>query len=76
MMYGADSTISYLLFKAFIPATLGNIVGGRLLVLAVYWYVFDSLASSEAIFARIRDIWARNKTKSSMGDATDNDKEN
>jgi formate/nitrite transporter FocA (FNT family) len=37
MMYGADITISHLLFKALLPATLGNIVGGGLLMGTVYW---------------------------------------
>ncbi len=63
MMYGADITISHLLFKALLPATLGNIVGGGLLMGAVYWYVFDSMASSKAILARVRDTWARKRTR-------------
>lgn len=76
MMYGADITISHLLFKALLPATLGNIVGGGLLMGAVYWYVYDSMASGKVIFARIRDTWATNRTQSSMVDTPDNEKEN
>jgi formate/nitrite transporter len=41
MMYGADISISHLLFKALLPATIGNALGGGLLVRAVYWYVYD-----------------------------------
>jgi hypothetical protein len=43
MMLGADISISHLLFRALLPATLGNLVGGGLLIGAVYWYVFDSM---------------------------------
>jgi hypothetical protein len=43
MMLGADISITRLLFQALLPATLGNLVGGGLLVGAVYWYVFDSM---------------------------------
>jgi hypothetical protein len=39
-------------------------------------YVYDSMASSKVIFARIRDAWARKRTQRSMGDVLDNDKEN
>jgi hypothetical protein len=31
------------MFRALLPATLGNLVGGGLLIGAVYWYVFDSM---------------------------------
>jgi formate transporter len=54
MMFGADITITHLLFRALLPATLGNIVGGGVCVGAVYWYVFDSMGSSMHIFSRIR----------------------
>eukprot|EP00934_Nitzschia_sp_Nitz4_P004688 Nitzschia sp. Nitz4//scaffold63_size106090//95818//96738//NITZ4_004415-RA/size106090-processed-gene-0.135-mRNA-1//1//CDS//3329556050//4678//frame0 len=47
MMYGADISISELLLQALLPATLGNAVGGGILVGAVYWYVYDSMASSK-----------------------------
>jgi hypothetical protein len=43
MMLGADISMTRLLFQALLPATLGNLVGGGLLVGAVYWYVFDSM---------------------------------
>ena len=43
MMLGADISITRLLFHALLPATLGNLVGGGLLIGAVYWYVFDSM---------------------------------
>jgi hypothetical protein len=43
MMLGADISITRLLFQALLPATLGNLVGGGLLIGAVYWYVFDSM---------------------------------
>ena len=59
MMYGADISISHLLFRALLPATLGNIVGGGIFVGAVYWYVFDSMASSIQIFSRIGAGWSR-----------------
>jgi hypothetical protein len=42
-MLGADISIYRLLFQALLPATLGNLVGGGLLIGAVYWYVFDSM---------------------------------
>jgi hypothetical protein len=54
MMYGADISFSHCLFHALLPATLGNIVGGGVLVGAVYWYVFDSMTSSIRLFDRIR----------------------
>lgn len=54
MMFGADISIPHFLFKALLPATLGNIVGGGIFIGAVYWYVFDSLHSSMYIFSRIR----------------------
>jgi hypothetical protein len=43
MMMGADISITRLFFQALLPATLGNLVGGGLLIGAVYWYVFDSM---------------------------------
>ena len=54
MMFGADISITHLLFKALLPATLGNIVGGGVFIGAVYWYVFDDIGSSMYIFSRIR----------------------
>jgi formate/nitrite transporter FocA (FNT family) len=43
MMLGADISITRLLFQALLPATLGNLVGGGLMIGGVYWYVFDSM---------------------------------
>jgi hypothetical protein len=43
MMMGADISFTRLFFQALLPATLGNLVGGGLLIGAVYWYVFDSM---------------------------------
>jgi len=55
MMYGADISISHLLFQALLPASLGNIVGGGILVGAVYWYVYDSMASNKRLLVGIRE---------------------
>jgi formate/nitrite transporter len=43
MMLGADISIKELLLEALLPATLGNIVGGGIMVGAIYWYVYDSM---------------------------------
>jgi len=59
MMYGADISIYHLIFKALLPATLGNIVGGGFFVGAIYWYVFDSMTSGIQVFSRIRHGWER-----------------
>jgi formate/nitrite transporter len=53
MMYGADVTIKGL-FWALLPATIGNAVGGGIMVGAVYWYVYDSMASSKQLLTRVR----------------------
>jgi len=58
MMYGADISISHLLFKALLPASLGNIVGGGLCVGAVYWYVYDTMTGEKKFIARIKDGWS------------------
>ena len=58
MMFGADISISHLLFHALLPATLGNIVGGGICIGAVYWYVFDSMGNSIYLLSRIR--WQTN----------------
>jgi formate/nitrite transporter len=55
MMLGADISISDLLFKALLPATIGNIIGGGVLVGGVYWYVYDSMASSKQLLVGIRE---------------------
>lgn len=53
MMYGADVSVGGL-FWALVPATIGNAVGGGLLVGAVYWYVYDSMASSKQLLTRVQ----------------------
>ena len=37
---GADITWSEFLLKNLIPATIGNLIGGVVLVGMVYWYLF------------------------------------
>jgi formate/nitrite transporter len=59
MMLGADISISHLLFRALLPATLGNIVGGGVMVGAVYWYVYDAMASSKELISGIREGFSR-----------------
>ena len=54
MMLGAKVTVGRM-FAALAMATLGNIVGGGLFVGAVYWYVFDSMASIDGIASRMRE---------------------
>lgn len=66
MMYGADISVSHLLFRALLPASLGNIVGGGLFVGAVYWYVYDSMTSDKKFFSRIRDGWANARGTSNV----------
>jgi len=69
MMFGADVTIGRM-FWALLPATLGNVVGGGVLVGAVYWYVYDSMASSKQLVARVRDslIGHRRRMTSNVSD--------
>jgi hypothetical protein len=54
MMFGADISITKLLFHALLPATLGNVVGGGICIGAVYWYVFDSMGGNIYLSSRIR----------------------
>jgi len=61
MMYGADISVSHLLFNALLPATLGNAVGGGLLVGAIYWYVYDSMTGNQQFFSKIREGWVKSK---------------
>lgn len=61
MLYGADISVFHLFFKALLPATLGNIVGGGIFVGAVYWYVFDSMTSGIQVFSRIRFGWQKHQ---------------
>jgi len=69
MMFGADISVSHLLFHALLPATLGNVVGGGIMVGAVYWYVYDSMASSKALMHGIRESIFRNKKRSHVMDS-------
>jgi formate/nitrite transporter len=64
MMYGADVSVGGL-FWALLPATIGNAVGGGLMVGAVYWYVYDSMASSKQLLTRVRNTFL-NKQQSTM----------
>jgi formate transporter len=54
MMFGADISISKLVFHALLPATLGNIVGGGICIGAVYWFVFDSMDKGAYLLSRVR----------------------
>jgi hypothetical protein len=54
MMLGADISISHLVFRALLPATLGTLVGGGFVIGAVYWYVFDSMDTITYFRERIR----------------------
>ena len=72
MMYGANISITHLLFQALLPATLGNIVGGGIFVGAIYWYVYDTMTSSNHLFTRIRENWHQ---KRRPGASHDNDEE-
>lgn len=63
MMMGAkDISVVRLLFQALLPATLGNVIGGGILVGAVYWYVFDSMESFNGYREKIRQTWNRRST--------------
>jgi formate/nitrite transporter len=66
MMLGADITVSHMLFQALLPATLGNIVGGGVLVGAVYWYVYDTMASGKRLLADIREGLVQKSRRASM----------
>lgn len=79
MMFGADISVATL-FWALLPATIGNAVGGGLMVGAVYWYVYDSMASSKRLFTRILDNLVgrrrlRNVTASNDGAAPSHDQQ-
>jgi hypothetical protein len=69
MMFGADVTIGRL-FWALLPATIGNVVGGGILVGAVYYYVYDSVTSSTHLVTRLRDslVGRRRRMESNMID--------
>ena len=69
MMFGADISVSELLFHALLPATLGNVVGGGIMVGAVYWYVYDSMASSKVLMHGIRESIFRSKKRAHVMDS-------
>lgn len=56
---GADISMTRFLFQALLPATMGNLVGGGLLVGVVYWYCFDSVETIRHFRERIRDGWKK-----------------
>lgn len=51
-------TISHLLFRALLPATLGNLIGGGVFIGAIYWYAFDSMESMNRVRDRIGRAWS------------------
>merc|ERR1712194_703171 len=53
MMLGANIGVGRML-TSILMATLVNVVGGGFFVGAVYWYVFDSLASTTLFRSRIQ----------------------
>jgi formate/nitrite transporter len=72
MMLGANVSVGRM-FACLAMATLGNIVGGGLLVGAIYWFVFDSLSTDALSTVRAglnrakRSLWeATNRTPASM----------
>ena len=71
MMLGADISISHMLFRALLPATLGNIVGGGIMVGAVYWYVYDSMTGNKRALSVIQEDWTRKTTNIKEPDPLD-----
>ena len=55
MWNGADISAVRLLFLNLLPATLGNMVGGGIMMGLVYWILYDSVASREQLEAKIRE---------------------
>ena len=53
MMLGADVSVGRM-FAALFIATMGNAIGGGIFVGAIYWYVFDSMASFSSLTTRIQ----------------------
>ena len=53
MMMGANISVGRM-FTSILMASFGNIVGGGFFVGAVYWYVFDSMASTTLFLSRIQ----------------------
>jgi len=62
MMLGADVTVGRM-FAAIFIATLGNVIGGGIFVGAIYWYVFDSMASFADLTSRIRQSMVRRNSQ-------------
>lgn len=53
-------SVVHLLFKALLPATLGNLIGGGFFIGAIYWYAFDSMESMNRVRERIGSAWSHN----------------
>jgi len=60
MMMGAQISVGRM-FTSILMASLGNIVGGGFFVGAVYWYVFDSMASTTLFLSRIQRNMVRSR---------------
>lgn len=73
MMYGADISISHLLFQALSPATLGNIVGGGIFIGAVYWYLLDSNSKLKFLFSRNRKLTSQSEEDTGNDSNSDED---
>ena len=69
MMLGANISVGRM-FASILMATLGNIVGGGFFVGAIYWYVFDSMASVTLFGSRIRQaIYSKSHHSTHLGDS-------
>ncbi len=55
---GEPIPVSRLLFRALLPATLGNLVGGGIFIGAIYWYAFDSMESMNQVRDHIGRAWS------------------
>lgn len=68
---GKSITVAHLLFRALLPATIGNLIGGGIFIGAVYWFVFDSLHRGTSFRNRIfRDIMATNPVSGTVAAQT------
>ena len=74
MMMGANISIGRM-FAAILMATLGNIVGGGFFVGAIYWYVFDSMASTTLYRFKIRQAIYHNRSDPGNNDDNNDDEE-
>jgi hypothetical protein len=63
-MLGIDIGVGQLLFAALAAATLGDAIGGGVMVGAVYWYVYVSMAQEKRTFSRIRDGFVQMNSRS------------